>query len=312
MQLTRKFTSNQIFSKTQEHGLYLPDTDLIFRFLENKILIHHHHFEIDFSQKMQKFLALQDRLKKQIILRYLVGKEIYQFIFFQKDSRIWIKMDRSPKLFFNILLDGLKKTLKKKEAMSLPISFRFFINQSNEEIFLGSFKKQELGSLIKRKDPKEIFPIWFSLGKNINLHRESITPFFSYSLDQLMGIFLKGLRQPSKELLAILQVGYQKIREHLFLQKGKILQIFPFSFPISSGKVKNFKVKNLGLLDFEWKKEKVFCFTFHVQKSGKFILQSQYLKCRVHDSKQKNAYNHHFSDFFFFEKGKTYFFDRFI
>lgn len=304
----KKFKPTQLFSQTQKYSLILPGTDLVFQFYENQILIADQKIELFFPEKIISFCGVQDRSKKQILLRYVVGKNIYQCIFFHTDTSLKMKLDRG--LDLSIKYKKKLQTLTKKETLILPIQSTIPQIENNEEICFGSHKKQELSLLLQRKNPKEILPIIFSLGKCLP-QKKNIETFSYPSIEKLLELFYESFSSNVQDITQILQLGYVKIRELIVTQENQMIHILPtLSGMITTGRVKNFQIDGLGKLDIIWKKGNVFQVKIHAQKRADFYLQSNACECRVITARKQKR--HFLSDRFFFEKDTIYLFDRFL
>lgn len=130
-----------------------------------------------------------------------------------------------------------------------------------ENLSFGCAKKQDWDLILRRLDPREIYPIWFRLGQLIPAVGEPIDNL----LETLQGRFSDlmvpttkelhtGFDLPNVEPITLLNAGYKTIRSY-FIQEDDQLALLPNLPPeLHAGRMTNVKFSH-GTLDLEWSKK---------------------------------------------------------
>jgi hypothetical protein len=245
---------------------------------------------IDFTAELDLELGILRvfGMTKKGYMRYLVCA---------KKDGIWLTMEKIPeeKLACCRSFSPEKFSLSKGESMLIPLSFKIDGQRRNEErLSLGIHKAQEWEFIRRRKDFKEIFPLWLTLSRWVPLEGEegnagnylllkecrqkinqgekekvleSFRQLFLAAFDgvlvprlhdtQYQGILPEvGQNNSSSSPLPLLTKGACLIRSLFFQEKeGKIAILPCLPSEFHSGRMIGVKALEGVTCDFEWTKK---------------------------------------------------------
>ncbi len=239
--------------------------------------------------------SLEGKILKEITLD--VQGPLNQFTLMQDLERGCVTIF-SEQYRFHILPNGEVMPTKNPHLPPLPV---------REVLSLGSHKKQEWEGIKRRRDLREIFPIWLRLGSLLQLPErtvpdegmfsllkvcqraivsqqpETITPAFlklflagfgglmvpRLTDDECQGV-LSDVSVPALSPLYLLAEGAALIRSLFFVISGHELKILPHLPPeFFSGRMLNVSCPGYGELDMEWSKKTLRRLVFRAEREGK-------------------------------------------
>lgn len=187
---------------------------------------------------------------------------------------------------------------------------------SLERLSFGSHKAQDIALIQRRRDFKEIFPIWFQLGQMVpplspkpfsgtlalledcqkaltSHHPETILePFEKLYLAGFEGLFSPrlydeqhqglGVKLPnvaSASPLWLLQKGYELIRSLFIHFSAETLSLLPaLPSQLHAGRMLNIQLEGVGTLDLEWSKKEMRRAVIHCTQEAELSVKLKHQK----------------------------------
>ena len=248
--------------------------------------------------------------------------------------------------------DNKPNFTEKKDRFVLPINTKIKEKISIEKLSFGVHKAQDIELINRRGDLNEIFPIWFALGQTIphvkskfegvgllleeseklisekrkddleslfqNIFQAGFTSIFVPSLsdEKHLGVIEEEKQKISKNTsaLILLEKGYEIIRSLFISQDKNNIEILGCLLPtFHSGRMVNFSLESIGIIDIEWSKKllKKMILRPYQSSTVRFKLQSSIKSFRMRTGlKDKGKVFHPESDIPI-ENNQIYYFDRF-
>lgn len=189
--------------------------------------------------------------------------------------------------------------LRPKEALPLPLSSPSPRSpRLLERLSFGNHKSQEWEKIRKRRDPKEIFPLWFALGQMLpspdgeDVEEDLLTLFDSAFEGILVPTLEKrtllGFTTPIKGGLSLLSRGSQKIRSLFFQRRANSLSFLP-ALPsiLPCGRFIHIHEEGIGEIAFAWSKGKLRQVILTLPTAQTLELHAPpFTSCRVRQSRQ--------------------------
>lgn len=269
------------------------------------------------------FTAELDLENLSIRVWMISQKNRYQYrLSLEQDMAIGLSLEKSPISNIEIVLEknkGSKKEILTKGKKNIfEVEKKIENTEKSLDLFqkktrlsLGSHKSQDLSGICRRRDLKEIFPIWYQLAlcqKKLIDTRSTLTieetvaieqAFSSQRHDLLYTLFLHWFLKAFEEYFipqpynnqyyvkkdfssenaktivdwAILIQGGRYIERCFIERKEKTIALLPHLLPqFPCGRMVNVPV-DLGLVDFEWQKKELIRVLIHIKKEGLVQLQ---------------------------------------
>lgn len=219
---------------------------------------------LDLKAPMTEFTVFFDIVSQKIEVRGRVEKDPIRYYLFASDGEIGFHQDRGPSL-----LTSIKKPMTHYREM--------------ECLSLGVSKALDWELVRRRRDLKELLPVWFCLGqiasfqelKNPSLAKsliDSENPMQAFSdlfLAGFSGIFYPEKNDPLRQGFCLppvsseenafqsLAQGYHKLRSLLIQENAGRCFFLPGMLRyFAAGRAKNLKT-SFGTVDLEWTKNQV-------------------------------------------------------
>jgi hypothetical protein len=249
-------------------------------------------FEAEVYPTLVKIFDLSDP-KRVFIKEHLFDGPVKDFTVIQDQERGCLT------LFAHKWQAHLLPTLELVHAKKPPLP-----KTTTESLFFGCYKKPEWEAIHKRRDFREIFPLWHHLGQLLSLP-SSLSQKGMFALlhdiqkekkpenvlSHFEKLFLAGFRgmlvprlfddqyqgivtEPSDEIspLHLLSEGSKLIRALFLREEKEKLSILPFLPPqLFAGTLKN-AMTSFGTLSFTWSKKTVRTLTLHSTFTGSLVL----------------------------------------
>ena len=243
---------------------------------------------------------------------------------------------------YTVSLDdsGIVITFEKKKEL-IPVSWKKG-GVSKERLSLGVHKQLDWELVCRRRDLKEIFPVWFRLGQitpQTQMTEEGVASLLTEcpKLDvaaHFTKIFLAGFKSlltprliddayqgivscptpPKSSPLIVLTEGARLIRALFFKEENDLFSFLPTLSPeFHTGRFVQITTRQGDLISFEWSKKllsKVEILPKHTREIS-LHLQKALKSFRVKRSPKDKGKRHLSNLPFFVEEGKTLFLDRF-
>lgn len=225
-----------------------------------------------------QFTATLDLEKGVITVLGQSQRGYFRYSLFSKNGAVYFFQDKGEALF-----EQLAKELPPPPSL--------------ERISFGSSKKLDWELVKRRRDLKEILPVWFRLGQMIPPQEFKQEPSLLQSGDfetlfhaGFSGIFYpestdithSGLLLPpigkGENPFVSLSEGYKKIRSWL-IQEGESCAILPQA-PYPQGRAAYLKTA-FGSVDFEWTKGRLRKVWIDCQKDSSFTFPKSLKSCRL-------------------------------
>ncbi|MBN1915355.1 MAG: hypothetical protein JW769_05655 [Parachlamydiales bacterium] len=239
--------------------------------------------------------------------------------------------------------------IEEKNFLKIPMPLKSKIPSRFEKLFLGDNKSQEISSIYKRLDWREIFPLWFYQGQQVpkvceeyfgtatllasleeeireNHKKEAEKLFYALFVTSFQDLLVPHLIDEkfqgivaSQDILSqaspliIVQRGYELIRSLFFQQKKEQFFLLPHLFSLFvSGRMIHICCDNLGFLDLQWSKSMIRKMIFYPLKDFEMRLHAPLVKkFRLKKSKKDRGEVLSIEKVIPIEKELVYFFDRF-
>ncbi|MGD2168644.1 MAG: hypothetical protein PVI40_00185 [Chlamydiota bacterium] len=254
--------------------------------------------DVEISGPYQEFTCLQDLEKGKVTIFFQSQKGYFRFDIMGFSEGIEL-------IFVKGTPEGVSIITKKNEQKIYPKD-RILLTSSEEKmgsfsseferLSLGASKKQDWDLMMRRKDLREIFPIWMKAASSTSNKQH---PFSHPVLDQckrlihegrthelydafslLFQLSFEGMMCPTIEdknhlkvfdkplapisAFEIMQKGAELIRSLFFQQKEDHLFILPnLPSKMICGRFIKIYSEDIGVIDFEWSKGKIKKFILH-------------------------------------------------
>jgi hypothetical protein len=281
------------FSHTPGHEAIIPGTTWKAKVFPTALLLE----DVQSNQKKELFWDLKGPMKDFTVEEDLEGKSLrihgqslfgyFRLVLRKEGTSLVLNFEKTPAQ--GIAASGLVETVfQRGDVLSLEKDLEICKPLSKERLFLGVSKQKEWGSIRKRRDLKEILPLWHRSGliapcKEIKnkwacLLKQAITKKQSEEASDLLlqtylAHFSEGLvpRKRDEEFQGIgfleeqISSAYHLLAEGSFLIRSlffqeteesiSILPCLPREFV--SGKMIHIQAKNGSTFHLEWTKHKL-------------------------------------------------------
>lgn len=201
-----------------------------------------------------------------------------------------------------------------KKVQFFQAKVNFAIPSQIERLSLGSHKAQDWDLVLRRRDLKEILPPLYLLSQKVPdliwtqnpfVNQKSIETFFDSSFSHILAPREEGSGPH------LFQEAFWKIRSLFFIEEKERFCYLPKN-PFPEGRMLNIQTR-IGVLDMEWSKKLLRRGVFKAKKTDEMFLDlpKEIKTCRVKTDLNEKGFVHSLSKPLLFEKGKTYFLDRF-
>lgn len=321
------FKKNIFFTHLPRTKMVVPKTSLKVEISPAKIVFFNEKEKKEFFLDgiFDGFTIFLNMEKFLIEVRGFSHLGFVKYKIFYEDKKVFLLFEKADKKFS--VFDGKKKIVDfLKKRILVPLFFEY--NQKNplEKLYLGCDKKQDMEMIKRRKDLKEILPIWFSVGNILPFQKKPLIEKFDerFFMD-IFQTYFTGIFFPRKEdedhygklhlniknPLNLLKEGSCLIKEIFFKEEKNSIVILPkYYFP--SGRFINIG-SHVGSFDLMWSNG---ILKKMVLRSKKDAELSFLFNKKIKTFRMRNSLDRKGNIFKSFEKipiedKKTYFFDRF-
>jgi len=307
------------------------------------------HIDLDVLGPVKNFTCTQDLDKGKVYVYGTEKRGYFRFEIYAVNDGLEIILDSCfNEGFLAKINNKLSKHIYCKDRLSLDVEIsnvRCF-SKDVESLSLGINKKPDWDLILRRKDIREIFPIWLKLGiflpdktppkehpiiseiekKIKNKEKQTIHESFLNLFSTNFNGVLCPMRVPQNHLgiideipfsfspFILLQKSAKYIRQLFFEQNDRCMHILPcLPSLLHSGRYINIQCNEVGVLGIEWSKKLVKKIKIHSIANNKirFDLQKKITSFRVRETLQDKGKRYKRNDEILLECGKTYFIDRF-
>lgn len=128
-----------------------------------------------------------------------------------QEGGIFFFLKRGEPIFCTLFFQGKTYLLKKNSPLKIPISLQLG-NFSLERLSFGMHKKQDIESIYRRKDPKEIFPLWHKIGALLPSVKNPVLSGVQLLLKESEeALFQKQVEKTKDLLLLLFQIAFSGI-----------------------------------------------------------------------------------------------------
>lgn len=320
----------------------IPGTLIVVRAYPTKLIIQEengqiYHFIWNLKGLIKDFTLMQDLETRAVYVSGFTEDNFFKYKIFINDQIVTLKLERSS--FKSLEVKFCSKEMEVSLSLNQNSSFKIFrtddgidILKSVEKLSFGQHKAQDWELVVKRKNPQEYLPFWFSLGqlsplREIDDHKPPILEHLFAAkkalrssekedfLQKLHEIFLCGFQgllvplqeeqgfsglnlssaEPSqKHCYEILHYGYQLIKEMILsIDSEKITFLTNLPSLFHSGRALNFSLCD-SLFDIEWSKKilKKVHLTVFTKKNYFFSFQNSLKTFRLKEKSSKKGSIH--------------------
>ncbi|MEI6242879.1 MAG: hypothetical protein WCP39_05695 [Chlamydiota bacterium] len=302
-------------------------------------------FFLDLKGPWKNFTIQQD-LEKDRIVVFGESSSYFRYSVFEKNGSICIHFEKTPKE--GIYLPALGRIVLASEEVCLEIPEDPIGDASHEILSLGMHKALDVELMNRRKDLREILPLWFHLGSVVppcvgttgtsslftdlessykEKRKDKVEKTFfllwnvafsgmlvpSLEDNLFQGILEKGSVAPDDSPFAILYKGKEWIRSLFFQSHKNRISLLPLRLsPLWCGKMGNLS-SEMGLLHMEWTKKRLRRVIFCAHKDGEIVwdFPSDVESYRVRMNRKDRGRVYLPGDKLTVQKSKTYFLDHF-
>jgi hypothetical protein len=255
---------------TDEEGF---DSELIFSNLQGPV---------------DPFTVEQDLERRQLRIYGEAKQGYFRLSLAAEENTLVLRFEKTP--LSGILVE--KKTFVSGDFLEIANEIAVSKEPFEERLFLGSSKKKDLALIRLRKDLREVFPLWYFLGKitpskeekPFSILKEAIA---SKDKKKAQDLFLhaylahfssglvprkedeerQGLLSLTEIASSLLQAGSSCIRSLFFQEKEDAFHILPCLIPLFvCGKMIWIKTESGCLIDMEWTKHRLRRMCIRVEK----------------------------------------------
>lgn len=207
------------FSKNCRACCILPNTSCRLTIFATKLIFEdqltNDYLEIYLKLKSIKdFLIFLNSDKRIIEVSGVMSDGYFRYIIGVKNKKIYIELKKAFKPIEIELLQQ-KISLSSNESYFLDLDFEESKNENLEKLFLGVCKAQDVELINRRRDLKEIIPIWFYLGQSCFLKEVPTRCRYEGTASLLLllknAIEMKNFEKIEELLINIYKTGFDSI-----------------------------------------------------------------------------------------------------
>ncbi len=275
----------KFFSHTPGHLVMIPGTHVHAKVFPTALFLKDDagvQVEVLFDLKgpIDPFTVEQDLERREVRIYGEAQQGYYRLKLAMDETSLKLFFEKTPALGISI---G-EKTYMSGDVLELMQNVAVFKEPFQERLFLGSSKKKETDSIRRRKDLREVFPLWHLLGAITPHLEEKPLPLLEEAIEKkdkkaildlfsqiYLAYFSSGLvpRKEDEERQgfavlegvnprSLLQKGSSYIRSLFFQEKEDGLHILPCIIPLFvCGKMIQIKTQSGCTVDIEWTKHRL-------------------------------------------------------
>ncbi len=283
----------KFFSHAPGHYAFIPGTGIRVKAFPTALFFTDEAgFELELTLDLQgpvdPFTVEQDLEKRQLRIYGEAKQGYFRLSLAAEENTLVLRFEKTPS---SGILVG-KKTFVSGDTLEIAKDIVVSKEPFEERLFLGSSKKKDLDLIRLRKDLREVFPIWYFLGKITPSKEQKPFPLLEEAIaskdkKKVQELFLhtylahfscalvprkedeekQGLLSLTEIASSLLQQGASYIRSLFFQEKEDGFHILPCLIPLFvCGKMIQIRTESGCLIDIEWTKHRLRRMSIKVEK----------------------------------------------